>query len=238
MDGSDSRQILRRAGDRGHFEFGWLDTWHTFSFGEYFDPDWVEFSDLRVINDDRVAPGRGFGMHGHRDMEILTWVLEGAIEHRDSLGNGEVLRPGEIQRMTAGSGIRHSEVNPSDTDALHLLQIWIQPGRKSSRPSYEQRPVDPALVSNRFGLVAGPAGSGAVVTLEQDARLMVGRFLPGASAAHTWDEGRSAWIHVARGAIEVDGLRLDEGDAVGLVDPGAVVVQALEPAEVLAFDLR
>jgi quercetin 2,3-dioxygenase len=238
MDKSISRQILRRAGDRGHFEFGWLDTWHTFSFGDYFDPDWVEFSDLRVINEDRVAPGKGFGLHGHRDMEILTWVLEGAIEHRDSLGNGEILRPGEIQRMTAGSGIRHSETNPSDTDPLHLLQIWIQPGQKSSRPSYEQKSVDPALLSNRFGLVAGPPGSGATVTIGQDSNLLVGRFLSGASAAHTCDEGRSAWIHVARGAIEVDGLRLQAGDALGLVDPGTVVVQAMEAAEVLAFDLR
>lgn len=238
MSELDTTQILRKSDDRGHFDFGWLNTYHTFSFGEYFDADWVEFSDLRVINEDRVAPGKGFGMHGHRDMEILTWVLEGAIEHRDSLGNGEILRPGEIQRMTAGLGIRHSETNPSDTDPLHLLQIWIQPGQRSSRPSYEQRAVDPASISNRFGLVAGPPGSGATVTIGQDALLHIGRFLSGTSTAHTWEAGRSAWIHVARGAVEVDGMRLVAGDALGTVDPGTVMIQAIEPSEVLAFDLR
>jgi quercetin 2,3-dioxygenase len=238
MDKPNSRQILRRSGGRGHFDFGWLDTRHTFSFGDYFDPDWVEFSDLRVINEDRIAPGKGFGLHGHRDMEILTWVLEGAVEHRDGLGNGEILRPGEIQRMTAGSGIRHSETNPSETDPLHLLQIWIQPGQKSSRPSYEQKVVDPALLSNRLGLVAGPPGSGAAVAIGQDARLLVGRLLPGASTAHTWEGGRSAWIHVARGVVELDGIRLESGDAVGIVDPGTLVLQAIEASEILAFDLR
>ena len=230
--------ILRRSASRGHFDFGWLDTFHTFSFGDYHDPEWMGFSDLRVINEDRVESGRGFGIHGHRDMEILTWVLEGAIEHRDSLGNGEVLRPGEIQRMSAGSGIRHSEANPSPTEGLHLLQIWIQPSQRSTTPSYQQEPVDPALLRGRFGLVAGPEGSGGTVSLGSDAKLFVGRFEPGNQTSHTWDSGRSAWIHVAKGTVKIDGTLLETGDAMGLATPGVIEFDSVSASEILAFDLR
>jgi len=231
-------KILRPATERGHFDFGWLDTYHTFSFGDYADGAWMGFSDLRVINEDRIAPGGAFGMHGHRDMEILTWVLAGAIGHSDSLGNGEILRPGEIQRMTAGYGIRHSEANPSQTEPLHLLQIWILPAQRGTKPSYEQKAVDPVAMGNRFALVAAPEHEEGVVQIGQDARLSVARLERSSSVSHTWAEGRSAWIQVARGAVVVDGTRLGQGDGLALVDPGTLVFEALEDAEILAFDLR
>ncbi len=238
MQLQEVRQILRRGDERGHFDFGWLNTFHSFSFGDYHDSDWMGFSDLRVINEDWIAPGKGFGMHGHRDMEIVTWVLEGAIEHRDSLGNGEALRPGEIQRMTAGSGIRHSEANPSPTESLHLLQIWLLPSRLSSVPSYEQKVVDPSAMENQFALVAGPEGSNATVSIGQDAKIFVGRFLTGAKVSKIWNPNRSAWIQVTKGAVEIAGVRLVASDALGLVSPGEVMIEILEPSEILAFDLR
>jgi len=233
-----TQRILRPGRERGHFDFGWLDTYHSFSFGDYADAAWMGFSDLRVINEDRLQPGGIFGMHGHRDMEILTWVLAGAIGHQDSLGNGEVLRPGEIQRMTAGSGIRHSEANPSQTEGLHLLQIWILPAARSTPPSYEQRVVDPSLMDNRFALVASPPDEPGVVKIGQDARLFVARLFDGAKLSHAWGPGRSGWIQVAKGVVMVDGQRLEPGDGLGLIDPGEVVFEALTDAEILAFDLR
>src|SRR5262245_31976479 len=165
---------LRRAAERGHFNFGWLDTYHTFSFGEYFDPKHTQFRALRVMNEDRVAPGQGFGMHGHRDMEIVTIVLSGALEHRDSLGNGEVLRPGELQRMSAGTGIRHSEFNPSPSEPTHLYQIWLLPERQGLTPSYEQKAI-PAGQRNQLRLVASPDAADGSLTIHQDARLYLGQ---------------------------------------------------------------
>lgn len=236
--GSNTRRIVRPAAERGHFDFGWLDTFHSFSFGDYADARWMGFSDLRVINEDRLEPGGKFGMHGHRDMEILTWVLEGAIEHQDSLGNGEVLRPGEIQRMTAGSGIRHSEANPSETEGLHLLQIWLLPAARGTQPSYEQKAVDPVSMVNRFAKVAAPPGEDGVVTIGQDASLYVARIDAGQNLAHTWKSDRAAWIQIAKGSVRVDDLVLNQGDGLAMVDAGTLSFEALEASEVLAFDLR
>src|SRR5947208_2815335 len=169
---------LRQAAERGHFNHGWLDTYHTFSFGDYYDPTHMGFRALRVINEDRVAPGQGFGMHGHRDMEIVTIVLEGALEHRDSLGNGEVLRPGELQRMSAGTGIRHSEFNPSPTEPVHLYQIWLWPRAQGLTPSYEQKPFDSKQKRDRLQLVAAPDGRDGSLTIHQDAELYLGALSP------------------------------------------------------------
>src|SRR5436190_14312274 len=175
---------LRRAAERGHFDFGWLNTYHTFSFGDYLDPKQMGFRSLRVINEDRVQPGQGFGMHGHRDMEIVTIVLSGALEHRDSLGNGEVLRPGELQRMTAGTGIRHSEFNPSANEPVHLYQIWLLPDRTGHRPSYEQKPIDRAQTAGRLRLVASPTGEAGSLTIHQDARLYLATLTGGQAVTH------------------------------------------------------
>lgn len=234
----NTRRIVRPAAERGHFDFGWLDTFHSFSFGDYADSRWMGFSDLRVINEDRLEPGGKFGMHGHRDMEILTWVLEGAIEHQDSLGNGEVLRPGEIQRMTAGSGIRHSEANPSDAERLHLLQIWLLPAARSTQPSYEQKAVDPESMVNKFAKVAAPPGEEGVVSIGQDASLYVARIEAGQNVALSWKSDRAAWIQIAKGSVRVDDLVLEQGDGLAVSVPGTLSFEALEPAEVLAFDLR
>lgn len=230
--------VLRQSDDRGGFDFGWLRTRHTFSFGDYHDPEWMGFSDLLVINEDRVRPGEGFPTHGHRDMEILTWVIEGALEHRDSLGNGEILRPGEIQRMSAGSGIRHSEFNPSDTEGLHLLQIWIQTAHRGDRPSYEQKPYDPQDLRDKLALIASPLGQGGIVSIHQNARLLAGRLSEATPVVHEVKPGRSAWIQVVKGRVETGGFELEAGDGLGvrLAQPLAIVAQ--EPSEILVFDLR
>lgn len=229
--------VSRPGEERGSFDFGWLRTQHTFSFGDYHDPAWMGFSVLRVINEDHVAPGTGFGMHGHRDMEILTWVLEGAIEHRDSLGHGEVLRPGEIQRMSAGRGIRHAETNPSTTEGLHLLQIWLLPAKAGTAPSYEQKPIDPVAMEGRFHPVATPDGAGGGVTIHQDARLSVARLDPGAFGEQVVGAGRKVWIQVAKGLVEVDGIPMAAGDGAGFSEVQLLRVAALERSEVLLFDL-
>lgn len=228
---------VRLAADRGGFDFGWLDTRHTFSFGEYHDPDWMGFSALRVINEDRVLPGQGFGMHGHRDMEILTWVLEGAIEHRDSLGNGEVLRPGEIQRMSAGTGIRHSEFNPSDDSRLHLLQIWILPARPGLPPSYEQKAVDLASLDGAFGVVASPDGREGAVRIQQDARLSIARLRAGQDASIALGKGRSGWVQMARGAADLGEHRLSAGDGAAVRGEAVLSFHASADSEILVFDL-
>jgi redox-sensitive bicupin YhaK (pirin superfamily) len=228
---------VRKAAERGHFDHGWLDTHHTFSFGDYYDPKHMGFRSLRVINDDRVQPGQGFGMHGHRDMEIVTYVLDGALEHKDSMGNGSVLRAGELQRMTAGTGVRHSEFNPSDTEGVHLYQIWLLPQRKGLEPGYEELAVGEEEKRGRFRLVASPNGADGSLTLHQDARLYLASLLRGEGVAHDIERGRAAWLQVLRGSVNVLGYDLAAGDGVAVTDESAVSVQATVPSEVLLFDL-
>ncbi len=227
---------IRRASDRGHTRIDWLDSWHTFSFGEYYDPKHVDFRALRVINEDRVAPGGGFGTHAHRDMEIVTYVLEGALEHRDSLGNGSIIRPGEIQRMSAGTGIRHSEFNQSKTDAVHFLQIWVMPERAGLPAGYEQRTLPPD-VRGGLRLIASRDGRDGSVTIHQDAAIHAAQLAAGASAEHALASGRHAWLQVAQGAVTVNGEALQAGDGAAVSDAPSVAVRADDDAEVLLFDL-
>jgi redox-sensitive bicupin YhaK (pirin superfamily) len=228
---------VRRAAGRGHFNHGWLDTYHTFSFGDYYDPDHMGFRSLRVINDDRVRPDRGFGMHGHRDMEIVTYVLDGALEHRDSMGNGSVLRAGELQRMTAGTGIRHSEFNPSDSQWVHLYQIWLLPERNGLPPSYEELTVAEGEKRGRFRLVASPDGAEGALTIHQDARLYLASLLPGEEVSHEIKPGRAAWLQVLKGKVHVQGNDLAAGDGAAITDEKTLAVGAAVPSEVLLFDL-
>ena len=199
---------VRKAGERGHFDHGWLDTYHTFSFADYYDPAHTGFRSLRVINDDRVAPGQGFGMHGHRDMEIVTYVLDGALAHRDSLGNGSILKAGELQRMTAGTGVRHSEFNPSDKDWVHLYQIWLLPRQKGLEPTYGQLRVSEEQKQGRFALVASPDGAAGSLTIQQDARLYLASLRPGDTVSHPLEHGRAAWLQVLRGSVIVHDMHL------------------------------
>lgn len=227
---------IRRADDRGHADHGWLDTFHTFSFADYHDPEHMGFRALRVINEDRVAAGRGFGAHPHRDMEIISYVLEGGLQHRDSMGNGSIIRPGEVQRMTAGTGVVHSEQNASATDVVHFLQIWLMPSRRGLKPGYEQKALDRAALAGRLALVASPDGDGSV-TIHTDARLYAGRFEAGAKAVHALAPARHAWVHVARGQVRVHGHDLGAGDGAALSSEGAVELEGLDASEVLVFDL-
>jgi len=228
---------VRKAAERGHFDHGWLDTHHTFSFAGYYDPAHLGFRSLRVINDDRVQPGQGFGMHGHRDMEIVTYVLDGALEHQDSMGNGSLIRAGELQRMTAGTGVYHSEFNPSDEEWVHLYQIWLLPQRKGLKPSYEELAVGEEEKRGRFRLVASPDGAAGSLTIHQDARLYLTSLSPGEDAAHEIEPGRAAWLQVLRGSVNVLGHDLAAGDGVAVTDESAVSVQATVPYEALLFDL-
>jgi quercetin 2,3-dioxygenase len=228
---------IRRAAERGHFDHGWLDTCHTFSFGDYYDPGHMGFRALRVINDDRVQPGQGFGMHGHRDMEIVTYVLEGTLQHKDSMGHGTLIRAGEMQRMTAGTGIRHSEFNPSDSEWVHLYQIWLLPERPGLEPSYEQRAVQGERTRGRFHLVASPDGDGGSLILHQDARLYLSSLRPGETISHALGRGRAAWLQVLRGNVNVRSDTLTAGDGAAMTDVHDVSVQAAEPSELLLFDL-
>ena len=228
---------VRQAQERGHFNHGWLDTYHTFSFADYYDATQMGFRALRVINEDRVAPGKGFGMHAHRDMEIVTYVLSGALEHKDSLGHGEVLRPGELQRMTAGTGIRHSEFNPSLTESVHLDQIWILPQASGLAPSYEQKAFAADERHNRLRLVASPGGDDGALTIQQDARLYLASLDPGAQVAHALEAGRHAWLQVLRGSVQLNGTPLSTSDGAPISDETALSIQASEPAEILLFDL-
>lgn len=224
---------LRKANDRGHANHGWLDSWHTFSFADYHDPAHVQFSSLRVINEDRVAPGEGFPTHPHRDMEIITYVLEGALEHKDSLGTGSVIRPGEVQRMSAGTGIRHSEFNHSRTEPVHFVQIWILPDRQGVQPGYEQKRIG---LDGRLRLVASPNGHDGSLTIHQDARVYAAR-LNGSEVTHTLAAGRRAWLHVARGAVRLNGTALQAGDGAGIENEPALNLAADTSAEILLFDL-
>ncbi len=228
---------VRKAAERGHFDHGWLDTYHTFSFADYYDPAHMGFRSLRVINDDRVAPGQGFGMHGHRDMEIVTYVLDGALEHQDSMGNGSIIRAGELQRMTAGTGVRHSEFNPSHTEWVHLYQIWLLPQRKGLTPSYEQLAVAEDEKRSRFRLVASPDGADGSLTIHQDARLYLAFLSPGERVTHEIKPGRAAWLQLLRGNVNVLGHDLAAGDGVAVTDENAISVRATVPSEVLLFDL-
>jgi redox-sensitive bicupin YhaK (pirin superfamily) len=228
---------VRRAAERGHFEHGWLNTFHSFSFADYYDPAHMGFRSLRVINDDRVAPGQGFGMHGHRDMEIITYVLDGALAHRDSLGNGSTIRAGELQHMTAGTGVRHSEFNPSEQEWVHLYQIWLLPDQRGLPPRYEQTVVGEAEKRGRFRLVAAPDGSDGALTIHQDARLYLASLLPGEAVAHDIEPGRAAWLQVLRGGVKVHGHELAAGDGVAVTDESELSVRASNASEVLLFDL-
>jgi redox-sensitive bicupin YhaK (pirin superfamily) len=228
---------LRRGADRGVTRIGWLDSRHTFSFGGYSDPAHHHYRALRVLNDDRVAPGGGFDTHGHRDMEILTTVLAGALEHRDSMGNGEVIRPGEWQQMTAGTGILHSEFNPSDAEPVHLLQIWVMPDRKGHTPGYRQKAFPAEGAAGRWQLVVSPDGADGSLPIHQDARLYQTRLEAGQGVRHELAAGRGAFIHVATGAATVNGQPLAAGDAAAVEGEPAVEVTGTSEATVLLFDL-
>lgn len=228
---------LRKASERGHLNHGWLNTYHTFSFGDYYDPAHMGFRSLRVMNDDRVQAGQGFGMHGHRDMEIITYVLEGALEHKDSMGNGSILRAGQLQRMSAGTGIRHSEFNPSQSEEVHLYQIWLLPSQTGLKPSYEELVISEAEKQGRFRLVASPDGAAGSMTIHQDARLYLASLSPGQTVAHALGHGRAAWLQVLRGSVIFLGAELSAGDGVAITDEDRVALEANVPSEVMLFDL-
>lgn len=228
---------IRKADERGHADHGWLNAWHTFSFADYYDPAQMGYSSLRVINDDRVAAGGGFPTHGHSNMEIVTYVLSGALQHKDSMGNGTVIRPGEVQRMSAGTGIRHSEFNASASDEVHLLQIWIEPNRNGVTPSYEQTFFDAAEKLGKLRLVASPDGSEGSVTIHQDAKLYAALLDPAHPAEHVLPPGRRAYLHVARGAASLNGLELAAGDGARIEGESALRLESAGSAEVLLFDL-
>ena len=230
-------QRLRRATERGHADHGWLDSFHTFSFAGYHDPSHMGFRALRVINDDTVAPGRGFGSHPHSDMEIISYVLDGALAHRDSMGTGSVIRPGDVQRMTAGTGVVHSEHNPSRTEPVHFLQIWLIPSERGLPPGYEQRAFTAEDKAGRLRLVASPDGRDGSITIHTDAAMYAGVLDAGQIAELSLAPGRHAWIHVARGAARVNGHDLGAGDGLALSDEPRVQVEGLDRGEVLVFDL-
>ena len=228
---------IRRADDRGYADHGWLRSYHSFSFADYFDPEHVEFGPLRVINEDRVVPGAGFSTHGHRDMEIISYVLEGALAHRDSTGTSSVIRPGDVQRMSAGRGVLHSEFNGSQSEPVHFLQIWIQPNVRGIDPGYEQKHFTDADKRGRLLLVASPDGADGSVRIRQDARVYAGRFDGAERAELALSAGRRAYVHAARGQVSVNGESLSAGDALKLTDVASVKITDGSGAEVLVFDL-
>ncbi len=228
---------LRRAHERGHFDHGWLDTWHTFSFADYHDPRHMGFRDLRVLNDDRVQGGHGFPPHGHRDMEIVTYVLEGALEHRDNMGNGSVIVPGDVQRMSAGTGVVHSEFNPSPREPVHFLQIWIVPRAHALAPGYEQQRFADDRLRDRLCLVAAPSSADGAVTIHQDVAVYASRLSAGAQVSHAFERGRFGWVHVAHGAVRLNGAAMTAGDGAAIADVATMTVEASDSAEVLVFDL-
>jgi redox-sensitive bicupin YhaK (pirin superfamily) len=228
---------IRRADDRGHAQHGWLDSRHSFSFADYYDPDHMGFRNLRVINEDRVQPGEGFGTHPHRDMEIVSYVLEGGLEHRDSMRNGSVIRPGDVQRMSAGTGVTHSEFNSSRSDVVHFLQIWLLPSKRGIEPSYEQKTFSREDENGRLRLVASPDGRDGSVTLHADALLYAGLFAAGQAGQYELAPGRHAWVQVARGRVRVNGRELSAGDGASLSDEKLVQLEGIDAGEVLVFDL-
>jgi redox-sensitive bicupin YhaK (pirin superfamily) len=228
---------VRKAQERGHANHGWLDTYHTFSFASYQDHNHMRFRSLRVMNEDIVAPGQGFGTHPHNDMEIVTYVLQGALEHKDSMGNGEVLRPGEFQRMTAGTGITHSEFNPSRTDPVHLYQIWLFPERKGIEPSYEQKRFPEEERHNQLRLVASRNAENGSLLIHQDARIYLSQLDAGQVITHVLPEGRHAWLQVLRGGVALNGVPLETSDGAAVSEETLLTIQANSDAEIMLFDL-
>ncbi len=228
---------IRKSNERGGGDYGWLNTRHTFSFDRYYDPRFMGFRSLRVINEDLVAPGEGFPTHPHRDMEIITYVLEGALEHKDSLGTGSVILPGDGQRMSAGTGIRHSEFNHSNRERVHLLQIWIMPDRQGHEPEYEQKSFPAEEKQGKLRLIASPDGDNGSVTIHQDAKLYVSLLKPGEEVKHELGSGRYAWLQVAKGAAGLNGQKLEQGDGAAVSDEQTLSIKGTDNAEVLLFDL-
>lgn len=229
--------IRRPAADRGHVNIGWLNSKHSFSFGHYYDPKHMGYRSLRVINEDRVRPGEGFGQHGHRDMEIISYVLEGGLAHKDSMGNGSIIKPGEVQRMSAGRGVFHSEYNASSSEEVHFLQIWILPEAQGLSPSYEQNAFPEEERRGRLRLIASRDGREGSVTIHQDVSIYAGLFSQGEEARHPLAPGRHAWVHIARGEAKINGQPLKAGDALALSEEAAVEIAGTKQAEVLVFDL-
>jgi redox-sensitive bicupin YhaK (pirin superfamily) len=227
---------IRKAVDRGHAQYDWLDTWHTFSFDTYYDPAQMGFRSLRVINEDRVQPGQGFGKHPHRNMEIITYVLEGALGHRDSMGNGSVIHAGELQRMSAGTGVEHSEFNPSTTEPVHFYQVWLLPGTRGIEPSYEQRSFDGAEKQGKLLQVAAPDAVGAM-RINQDARVYLSSLGDGEQIEHAIQPGRHTWVQAVRRSIEINGRRLDTSDGAAVSDETSIALRAVGPAEIMLFDM-
>lgn len=228
---------VRNSSDRGHAEHGWLDSRHSFSFADYYDPHEMGWGTLRVINEDRVQPGQGFGTHGHRDMEIISYVLAGELQHRDSMGNGTIIRPGDVQRMSAGSGVRHSEFNPSPTTPVHFLQIWIEPAARGQAPDYEQKFFVPEEKRSRLRLVASRDGREGSVTIHQDADLYASLLGPGDSVSRHLAAGRLAYLHLIRGAVQLNGIALKTGDGAKIEDEPELAIVADADSELLLFDL-
>ncbi len=228
---------LRKSGDRGHADHGWLDTYHTFSFGGYRDPRHMHFRSLRVLNEDRVKPGHGFPTHQHDNMEIVTFVISGALEHKDSLGTGSIIRPGDVQRMSAGSGISHSEFNPSETEGVHLLQIWIFPEERGIVPSYEQKSYSAVERSGTLRLIVSRGGEDGSVRIHQDVRIFASILRPGERVVHGLAEGRNAWAQVVRGALTVNGQELHAGDGAAIIDEPTVTIASTAESELLLFDV-
>lgn len=228
---------VRSAHERGHANHGWLDTWHTFSFGQYYDPENVHFRALRVLNDDTVAPGAGFGTHPHNDMEIVTYVTEGALEHRDSMGTGSVIRAGDVQRMSAGTGVTHSEYNHSDAERVKFLQIWLFPERKGLEPGYEQNHFEEGDLANQLRLIASRDGRDGSLTVHQDVSLFASKLEPGAVVDHRLDEGRYGWLHVVDGSVQLNGVPLEGGDGAAIEEEDLLHITADRNSEILLFDL-
>lgn len=228
---------IRKANERGHANHGWLDSYHTFSFANYYDPNWMGYRSLRVINDDLVMPGMGFGAHPHRDMEIITYVLSGQLEHKDSMGNGRIIKPGEVQYMAAGTGVQHSEFNPSNEEAAHFLQIWIQPDKRGAKPSYAEKSMKDAA-PGEFALITSKTGRDGSIAINQDADLWLAKLAEGNRVTHTLAPGRHAWLHVAEGEVTLNGKKLQGGDAAAIEQEGAVELSATKASQVLLFDLN
>ena len=228
---------IRKSGERGHFDHGWLDTYHTFSFDQYYDPAHMHFRSLRVINEDRVGAAHGFPTHSHQDMEIITYILSGALEHRDSMGNGSVIRPGDVQRMTAGTRVSHSEFNPSQTDPCHLLQIWIMPGARNLTPGYEQKFFARDELKGKLRLIASRDAKDGAVTINQDASVYAALLDADQSIDHPLDAHRYAWLQIARGGLEVNGAELRAGDGAAIKKESRLIISAAEDSEFLLFDL-
>ena len=228
---------IRRSQERGHIDHGWLDTYHTFSFDKYYDPRHMSFGSLRVINEDRVAAGHGFPRHSHRDMEIITYILEGGLAHQDSMGNGSIIKPGEVQRMTAGTGVAHSEANPSANEAVHLLQIWIMPNERGLTPGYEQKMFSDESKQGKLALIASQNGREGSVTINQDADVYASKLDTGQTVTHTTAGERKVWVQVARGSVRVNDVDLQQGDGAALTDETKVTVEGKDAAEILLFDM-